>query len=303
MPGERRREGSTRAEAPEARQFWLGLARGAGGALLFSIPMLMTMEMWWLGSYDADRRLALFGFLMIPVLVLLANFSGLRPTRNWVQNFIDGLSAYGVGILTAAVVLLLFGVITIPMSLHHAVGKVLVLAAPAAFGSILANSQLSGTGGGGRRSAGGAGEDEEEDREEHERRRDRAGYPGELFLMVAGAIYLGLTVAPTEEMILIPYKMGPGHAVALAVLCVALVHAFVYTLKFKGTAEVTEGTPWWSLLVRFTMPGYVLALLTSAYLLWTFGRFDGVGLYWCVMYSVTLGLPASVGAASARLVL
>lgn len=27
----------------------IGLVRGAGGALIFSLPMLMTMEMWQLG--------------------------------------------------------------------------------------------------------------------------------------------------------------------------------------------------------------------------------------------------------------
>ncbi|GEM_PF-3865017 len=29
-------------ESPEARQFFIGIARGAAGALLFGLPMLMT---------------------------------------------------------------------------------------------------------------------------------------------------------------------------------------------------------------------------------------------------------------------
>ena len=33
----------------EVRQFLTGLARGTAGALLFALPMLMTMEMWFLG--------------------------------------------------------------------------------------------------------------------------------------------------------------------------------------------------------------------------------------------------------------
>lgn len=31
------------------RRFALGLVRAFGGGILFAFPMLMTMEMWWLG--------------------------------------------------------------------------------------------------------------------------------------------------------------------------------------------------------------------------------------------------------------
>jgi hypothetical protein len=32
------------------------LARAAGGAILFSLPIMMTMEMWWLGMYMQSKR-------------------------------------------------------------------------------------------------------------------------------------------------------------------------------------------------------------------------------------------------------
>ena len=32
-------------------RFAVDLLRAFGGAMLFSLPMLMTMEMWWLGFY------------------------------------------------------------------------------------------------------------------------------------------------------------------------------------------------------------------------------------------------------------
>jgi uncharacterized membrane protein len=34
-----------------AQETLAGLARGLGGAILFALPLLMTMEMWWLGFY------------------------------------------------------------------------------------------------------------------------------------------------------------------------------------------------------------------------------------------------------------
>ena len=49
---------------------------------------------------------------------------------------------------------------------------------------------------------------------------DEASYPGELFLMVAGALFLALNMAPTEEMILIAYRMSPIHVAALLVVSI-----------------------------------------------------------------------------------
>ena len=51
MPSEKR--GST-------REFFINLARAYGGAVLFLFPILMTMEMWWLGAYLDGTRLALW---------------------------------------------------------------------------------------------------------------------------------------------------------------------------------------------------------------------------------------------------
>ena len=55
--------------------------------------------------------------------------------------------------------------------------------------------------------------------------------------------------------------------------------------------------------LRFTIVGYVAALLTSAFVLWVFGRFDGVPFAEAVQAIVVLGFPAAVGAAAARLLL
>lgn len=33
-----------------------GLARAFGGSIIFASPLLMTMEMWWLGFYMNRKR-------------------------------------------------------------------------------------------------------------------------------------------------------------------------------------------------------------------------------------------------------
>jgi uncharacterized membrane protein len=49
--------------------------------------------------------------------------------------------------------------------------------------------------------------------------------------------------------------------------------------------------------------GYLLALLLSAWLLWTFGRLDGLSAINGLKAAMVLGLPAAIGAAAARLIL
>jgi uncharacterized membrane protein len=41
----------------------------------------------------------------------------------------------------------------------------------------------------------------------------------------------------------------------------------------------------------------------SLYILWTFGRMDGLGLELCLATTVVLAFPAAIGAAAARLVI
>ncbi|MBY3346974.1 DUF2391 family protein [Rhizobium laguerreae] len=45
-----------------------GIARGIAGALLFALPMFMTMERWELGFYMDRSRLFLLLIVNIPLL-------------------------------------------------------------------------------------------------------------------------------------------------------------------------------------------------------------------------------------------
>lgn len=273
------------ARGGETRDFLTGLARAFGAAVFFSLPLLMTMEMWWLGFYMDRGRLALFLLFMVPMLIGLDRYSGFRETSTWTDDAVDGVVAYGVGFAAAAIILPLFHVIDFSMPPREIIGKIAIQAVPASFGAVLANSQMGG----------GGGRDEERKRE--------AGYGAEIFFMAAGATFLAFNVAPTEEMILIAFMMTTWHALALMAVSLLMMHAFVYALEFRGTHTSPEGTPWWSAFLRFTVVGYAVALLISAYVLWTFGRYEDGAWARYAMEAVVLGFPAGLGAAAARLIL
>jgi len=266
-------------------QFATGLARAFGGAVLFAFPLLMTMEMWQLGFSMSRLRLAIFIALTLPLLFGLSYYSGFEKTASRGEDAEDAFVAFGVGFVASALLLALFGMITPDMPLGEIMGKIGIQTVPASIGAIVASKQFH------------ADEEDEEDTEK------RASYPGELFLMAAGAVFVAFNVAPTEEMIVIAFTMTPWHAVALAVVSVLLLHGFVYAVGFAGQEEPPEDAGFWLTFLHFTIAGYGIALLVSLYVLWTFERTVGVSLAEVAMMTVVLAFPAALGAATARLVI
>lgn len=257
--------------------------RAAGGALLFSLPMLMTMELWELGFYLDRGRLITLMLAALPMLFFLSRQIGFEKTRSWRDDVIDALIALGVAAVTSSVLLVLFGAIGKGMSADEIIGKIAIQMVPGAIGALLAKSQFGET------------DEDAEAREET--------YGGELFLMAVGALFLGFNMAPTEEMMLISFRMTEWHALCLVALSLALMHGFVFAVGFAGGSEVSPEESMWSAFLRLTLPGYVVALSISLFLLWIFARTNGMSFGDAVMAMVVLGFPSAIGAASARLIL
>lgn len=275
------------SEAPppreSSREFLTELGRAFGGALLFALPILMTMEMWQLGFYLEPWRLALLLLLSVPLLTLFSYYIGFRDSFSWQEDVVDAFVALAVGFVAAAAALLLFSVIEWGMSAREIVGKVGLQAVPASIGAILAASQL------------GVPEEKRETRSK--------GYTAELVYMLVGALYLALNLAPTDEMVLIAQQFTPWHALALSAVSLLIMHAFVYRVGFRGQERRPEGSTFRGLFLRFTVVGYAVALLMSLFALWLFGRTDGEAWSQIVMMMCVLGLSGAVGAAAARLIL
>jgi len=258
------------------------LAHDFGGALLFSFPLLMTMEMWWLGFYMDRYRLALFLGLAFLVVIALSYFEGADETFQ--IEILDALVACAVGYTVVATMLTLFGIIKPGMSLDEIVGKISLHAVPGSIGAILARRLL------------------EVEETKMEKRR-RQWYGAKIFLMGVGAIFLAFQLAPTEEMVLIGHRMTEWHAVALALVSLGMMQSFIVSVERRGRQRLFAAGFFWRVFLRYTVVGYSVALLISLYVLWTFGRLDGAALAEAIMATLVLGFPAALGAAAARLIL
>jgi putative integral membrane protein (TIGR02587 family) len=218
------------------------------------------------------------------LLAALAYYLGFEDATEWHDAVLDAFAAIAIAAVLALFVLTVFGAIGPETTLAEGVGMVALQTVAGSIGALLAQSQF-----------GRAARDEQQLRD--------AGDFGEYFTMAAGALFLSANVAPTEEVALIAHMMGPWHALALLAISLVLMHAFVYAVGFRGQHERAADQPVLKEFLRFTVFGYLLALGISAYICWTFGRFDGVALAEALRMSIVLGFPAAIGAAAARLVL
>lgn len=268
------------------RELLVAGVRALAGAVLFGLPLLMTMEMWTLGFAMRPERLALLLVLTVPLLTGLAYFGGFRTNVGWRDSLLDAFVAFFLGALAALAVVAAFGIIDEGSSLREIVGIVALESVPASMGAAVARSQL--------------GLSQEKDDVE----RWEESYTGELCLMVAGGLFFAFNIAPTDEITLITVEQGnPFYALGMAAASLLLLHSFVYTLGFKGSHDPEEDRSKLLAFFRLTLPGYALVLLVCALVLWLFGRLDGIGLDQSLHLTIVLGFPGAIGAAAARLVL
>ena len=263
-----------------------GVGRGAGGALVFAIPMIMTMEMWSLGHITHPLRLVILLAVAPCLLIGLAHYVGFRESSNLIDHIADSLVAIGIAAVMAAAFLALFGLVAIGMSTDELVGRIAIQVVPASMGAMLSRSQLG---------------DQPEGAER--RRKIHPSYPGELFLMFVGALFLSLNVAPTDEVPRIVHMSTPWHLIGLMVASVAIMHLFVYFLELRGRVPAEPGATFLSVFLRFTLVGYAIVLATSLALLWLFGRSGGADPMELIGAVVVLSLPGAIGAAAARVIL
>ena len=265
-------------------EFWKGAARAVGGAVLFSLPLLMTMEMWWLAFYMSRLRFALLVFFGFLLMVGLARAVGFKTQKTeWHEAVIDAGVAYLIGAVVGGIVLFAFGVLNPSAPWREMVPAIGLQAIPAGMGAAFARAQVGG--------------DRTNDDKE-----DAQGFGGSFLHSVsmtfAGAVLFSLNLAPTEEMILIWFKSSPTRGVLLILLTLALVQGLVHALKRRETDR--GAPPLFQDFLSYTLGVYLIAVAVSFYVLWTFGRFEGEALHMVVGHTIVLGFPAAIGGAAAR---
>lgn len=287
MKRDSRTDGRDRPVGQSLREY----ARGVAGGLLFSLPLLYTMEVWWAGFVARPLHLLLYFLTGFLLLFGYNRYAGLHQDASWLEVAFEAVEEMGLGLLLAAGLLWLLGQIGAGMPFPEVLGKVVVEGVTVAIGVSVGSAQL-----------GGDGKDEEE--EQGMSGREAPGIAGQLVLAACGAILFASNVAPTEEIVMIAFESSPGKILGLALLSLLLGGIILFSSDFRGSKRLTpdEDRGPFRILSR-TVVNYAVALLSSAFILWFFGRFDGMPVSMCAAQTIVLGAAASLGASAGRLLL
>ncbi len=267
------------------------LVRGACGGMLFGIPLLYTVEVWWIGSVTNSSRL-LFVLAVIFLLVLLLNrTSGFRTMKDAsiADAAKDSVEAMAIGLVMVTIVLVLIRQITLDSPLREALGKIVYEAAPFTIGVGLASQFL-------RRGR------TPDDGEEGGRTSAFDATIADVGATLLGAIFVASAIAPTDEIPLITSTMRAPWILAIIGFSLLVSYAIVFEAGFSDQEQRKAQDGYIQHPVTETLVCYLLALLAALAMLWFFQRWrPGDPFDLVLQQTLVLGLPAAIGGAAGRL--
>lgn len=273
-------------------------ARGIAGGLLFSFPLLYTMEVWWAGF--VAKPLDLMVLVVVTYLLLLGynRYAGMRADVSWRSVFVDSIEEMGIGIALSFGMLLMLNRISIgSMSIEEIMGKVIIEAMAVSIGVSVGTAQL-GVG----KEGDPQNRDYDADKQSDEQNGRNTSKMAAVVLSLCGAILVGGNVAPTEEILMIAVEAEPIHILFMAIVSILLSVVVVYFSDFKGSEVRLSGSFVFDVTLN-TCLSYLIALAASAFALWFFGRFDNIGFWKSFAQCITLGVIASLGASAGRMLI
>ena len=261
--------------------------RGIAGGLMFSIPLLYTMEVWQAGFMLHPGRILVYAFATFALLLLYNRFSGLRRDASLLEVLIDSVEEMGIGLVLSALILWLTDRLHADMDLLEIFGKIVMEAMTVAIGVSVGTAQLGGS----DDDDGGLGEDENLD-----------AYFPQLALALCGAVLFAANVAPTDEISVIAVESSAVKLLLIALVSILIGSLILQFSGFRGANRyVARDTVMHA--VRGIVTTYAVALVVSVGSLWFFGKLDGEPFSQCVAQTIVLGLPAVLGASAGRLLL
>lgn len=259
-------------------------ARGTIGGLLFSLPLLYTMEVWWTGFIASPEKL--IGCIVFTFLLLLGynKHAGVRKDISFADLFRESVEEIGLALVVTFLFLLLINKVGFTMSFREIAGKVIVESMIVAIGISIGTSQLG-----------------EEKKVENGKKKNEGSTTQMLVLALCGGVLVSSSVAPTDEILIIAIASTPVHLIFMVLLSLLLCTLILGYIDFKNTNLQEE--PDFRQTLFLVVMSYFSALLVSFIMLWFFGRITGNGMDIIIAQIIVLAVPAALGASAGRLII
>ncbi|HVE94382.1 MAG TPA: TIGR02587 family membrane protein [Acidimicrobiales bacterium] len=288
--------------ASESRGPWatelVDIVRAASGGLLFGIPLLYTMEVWWVGSYTDPRHMLVVLAITFCAVTLLNRTSGFRDTKDvrLRDALADSVEALVIALACVTLVLLLLREITGTTPIQEALGKIVYESTPFAIGIALAHHFL--------RRGRDAGDDESDASES----QDSTGQGtinatlADVGATTIGAVFVAFNIAPTDEIPMLAAAMPPGWLLGVIGASLLVSYLIVFVAGFSNQEQRHSQKGVLQHPITETFACYLVALAAAAVMLWFFQRAAvGDPVDEVLSHVIVLGLPAAVGGAAGRL--
>ena len=271
---------------------------GASGGFLFGIPLLYTMEVWFIGSYV--RPPILLGILAVTsiVIFIINRIEGFRPQESETLPgaIAETIETLAIGIICAALMLVILKRIDLQTSLTEALGKIIFEGVPFSLGVAFSRSLLSG--------------DAEVDLDKnnspsqsHSKHtlmwRDTIA---DLIATVIGTLFIAFSIAPTDEITLLAASATSPWLLAIVFTSLIVSYCIVFASQITNYHHRLQQPGIFQTPQSETVISYLVSLIISMLMLWFFQKIS-VNDAWFIWlrYSIILALPASIGGAAGRL--
>jgi putative integral membrane protein (TIGR02587 family) len=277
------------------------LATGISGGFLFGIPLMYTMEVWWIGSYTEPPMLLGVMAVTFFVVFLLIRTDGFRKSSDRpIQELMDSVEALAIGLLCATAMLILLREITSQTPLDEALGKIIFEAVPFSLGVALARTLIKGD------------DDSSEDtdkpasqpppsKKELQKERYRATL-ADIGATAVGALFIAFNISPTDEIPMLAAATSAPWLLAVIAASLLISYAIVFVAELTSQQKRLQQEGIFQHPLVETIVSYIISLIAAVFMLWFFHRL-GVADPWQIWlrHTLLLGLPATIGGAAGRI--
>jgi putative integral membrane protein (TIGR02587 family) len=269
------------------------LARGIGGGLLFGMPLLFTMEMWWVGEFTGRPRTIAFLVIAFLINVALSRLGGFRSTRHGSlrTDVEQAIEAMAIGVVLSTVTLFALGRLNGATSPDVMLGTIAMQVVPLSLGVMVADVVFTPSSG-----------------RVHDSASGPTGSPlrellSDVGATFAGAVFIGFAIAPTDEVPMLAVGMEPGNIIATVALALMASYVIVFASGFDPSHRAPHPGGLFQNPFSETMLSYAISLVAAAVMLVGFGQIDsGDPPHAALIKILVLAVPASIGGAGGRVV-
>lgn len=272
---------------------------GASGGFLFAVPLLYTMEVWFIGSH-VQPPILLSVLLSIFVIILLLNkIEGFRPkaSKNLREAIAESIETIAIGIVCTGLILVILRRIDFQTPLTETLGQIVFESVPFSLGVAFSRSLLSG--------------DAEVDLDQNNQKpsptadnrqiiwRDTLA---DFIATIMGAVFVSISIAPTDEVVMLAASSSPIELIILMAASLYISYGIVFAAKFTNYRKRRQQQGFFQSPQSETITSYLISLVAGMVMLWFFQQltFDDPWFIW-LRYGIILGFPASIGGAAGRL--